>query len=289
MGNMIWLLIGGAVFGIANVIPGVSGGTMAVVMGIYDDLIDAVGNFFKDWKKNLKFLLPFLIGAGVAILLFSTLIKMLLENYSTQVNFFFLGLILGSVPMIWSKAFKSKAQITGIIGLLAGLAIMILMTYFSPEESTAAFTTLNVGRFFLLLVSGFIAAITMIIPGVSGSMMLLIIGVYYTVIGAVSELNILLLIPTAIGILLGLLIGTKLIAICMKKFSHVTYCTILGLVIGSVLPVFKESGFITMASDNGFNIIVITAALCLITGAILAFILGREKSDEGKAATKGER
>ena len=94
----------GAIIGIANIIPGVSGGTMAVVMNIYDQLIGSISKFFRNFKKNLLFLIPILIGAGAGIFLFSLLLGSLLEKYPMPVNFFFLGLILGSIPMLYKRA-----------------------------------------------------------------------------------------------------------------------------------------------------------------------------------------
>jgi len=274
--GMLWLVLAGAVFGIANVIPGVSGGTLAVVMNVYDRLIDSIANFRKHLKQSLRFLLPFLTGTGVAILLFSKLVKFLLERFPIQVNFFFIGLILGSIPMIAGKALKNiKVRPAHIVCLLLGLGVMAGMFFLSPNESTAVETQLSVPLFFMLLVSGFIAAVTMIIPGISGSLMLLVLGMYNTVITAVSDLgkldNILILLPFGFGVLIGLFAGTKLISICLRKAPKVTYCLILGLVIGSLLPVFAELGFVF--STGG-----LVACGFLLIGAALAFFMSREKN-----------
>lgn len=276
--EMLWLVLAGAVFGIANVIPGVSGGTLAVVMNVYDGLIDSIANFRKHWKQSLRFLLPFLVGAGAAILLFSKLVKYLLEHFPMQVNFFFIGLILGSIPMIAGKALKNtKVKPAHILCLLLGLGVMVGMFFLSPSETAAVETQLNVPLFFMLLLSGFIAAVTMIIPGISGSLMLLVLGMYNTIISAVSDLgnlnNILILLPFGFGVLIGFFAGTKLIAVCLRKAPKVTYCLILGLVIGSLLPVFAESGF--ALSTGG----LISCGFLLI-GAALAFFMSREKKED---------
>lgn len=273
--GIVWLVLAGTVFGIANVIPGVSGGTLAVVMNVYDKLIDSIANFRKHWKQSLRFLLPFLVGAGAAILLFSKLVKFLLDNFPMQVNFFFIGLILGSIPMIAGKALKNtKVKPAHIACLLLGFGVMVGMFFLSPNESAAAETQLSVPLFFMLLVSGFIAAVTMIIPGISGSLMLLVLGMYNTVITAVSDIgtlnNILILLPFGFGVLIGFFAGTKLIAICLRKAPKVTYCLILGLVVGSLLPVFAESGFLFSAGG-------LIACGFLLIGAALAFFMSREK------------
>lgn len=276
--GMLWLVLAGAVFGIANVIPGVSGGTLAVVMNVYDGLIDSIANFRKHWKQSLRFLFPFLVGAGAAILLFSKLVKFLLDEYPMQVNFFFIGLIIGSIPMIAGKALKgTKVHFGHIVGLLVGLGLMVGMFFLSPNETAAVETQLTVPLFFTLLLSGIIAAVTMIIPGISGSLMLLVLGMYNTVIAAVSDLgnfnNILILLPFGFGVLIGFFAGTKLISVCLSKAPKVTYCLILGLVVGSLLPVFAESGFVF--STGG-----LIACGFLLIGAALAFFMGREKKEK---------
>ncbi|WP_051824022.1 undecaprenyl phosphate translocase family protein [Clostridium sulfidigenes] len=106
----IFVILKGMVIGVSNVIPGVSGGTMAVVLGIYDKLISAVNSFFKDWKKNIFFLGEIAIGAGLGIILFSKLITNLLTNHPEPTNFFFIGLILGSFPMLYKRATKGKVK-----------------------------------------------------------------------------------------------------------------------------------------------------------------------------------
>lgn len=269
----VWLVVCGAVFGIANVIPGVSGGTLAVVMNVYDGLIDSIANFRKHMKQSIFFLLPFLAGAGAAILLFSKIVKMLLETHPMQVNFFFIGLMLGSLPLIGKKAFAgAKLKAGSIIGLLAGIGVMVIMFFLSPSESGGITETLTVSYFFLMLISGAVAAVTMIIPGISGSLMLLVIGVYNSVIAAVSNLNIMILIPFAIGVIIGFLAGTKLVAWCLSRAPKLTYCVIFGLVLGSLLPVFAESGF--RADTTGLISVGI-----MVIGALIAYFMSREKSE----------
>lgn len=275
MVQFLWLMLCGAIIGVADVIPGVSGGTMAVVLNIYDELIDAVGNFFKNWKKNVRFLIPFGIGAGLAIIIFGKLIKFLLENYPMQVNFFFLGLILGSIPLISKKSLAGGIKVPGVVALLGGAGVMVAIFLLSPAESAGLITTLTPYYFFLLVVTSFVAAIAMIVPGISGSMMLLIFGVYYSVIGAVSDLNILVLIPVAIGVLAGLLLGAKLIAVCLKKFPQITYCVIFGLIIGSLFPVIRNAGFT-------FSLTGLISILLMLVGAVTAYLMSREKPEIAK-------
>lgn len=266
MVSFLWIVLCGAIVGMADVIPGVSGGTMAVVLGIYDDMINAIGNFLKNVKKNIKFLIPFAIGAGLAIVLFGKLVTFLLESYPMQVNFFFIGLILGSIPMIAKSSYEGGFKPSKVIFFVIGVAVMITLFVISPSDSTSVLSHIGVSEFILLLVSGFIASIAMIVPGISGSMMLLIFGVYYTIMHGVSEFNFAILIPAGIGILLGLVLGSKLIAICLEKFPQATYCVILGLVVGSIFPLIRNAGF-------AFNAAGVVSILLLAAGAIIAYLM----------------
>ena len=238
----------GIILGIANVIPGVSGGTIAVVFNIYDRLINVISLNVKKIISEWKFILPLGLGMVAGIIGFSKVITFLFENYPMQTNLFFVGIIAGSIPLIFRKikssmneisSEKKKPYLSTIICFIISLAIMIIMTVFKDiSTSTIIYTELTMPLFFILLVSGALGAIAMIIPGISGSFLLLAIGTYATVIGSVSDFNIPLMIPTAIGILIGLLFGAYLVRMLMEKVPAQTYGAIFGLVIGSIFTVF---------------------------------------------------
>ncbi|MFR1710206.1 MAG: DUF368 domain-containing protein [Clostridium sp.] len=266
----IFVILKGMVIGISNIIPGVSGGTMAVVLGIYDKLISTVNHFFKDWKKNILFLGEIAIGAGLGIILFSKLITNLLNNHPEPTNFFFIGLILGSFPILYKRASKGKVKKVNYLWFLLTFVLMIIMSIFSDVEvSTIAMTSLNAKSFISLFLAGFIAAATMILPGVSGSLVLLILGLYTTFTNAISTFNIPLLIPGGLGILVGILTMTKLIESFLSKHPQPAYFAICGLVLGSVFPVYP--GFT-------FNLSSVISILTFVIGFILTYILGKKES-----------
>ena len=153
----------GLVVGVANIIPGVSGGTMAVVMGIYDRLIGAVSDLRRDFKNSLLYLFPIGIGAVLGIVLFSHLIKFLLEGYPMPTNLFFLGLILGSIPMIFRRARKESFQKSSLLPFAVSFAVMLLMTIFQnvSDASSALITTLTPLTAIRLLLSAAVAAACM--------------------------------------------------------------------------------------------------------------------------------
>lgn len=244
----LYILVAGLVFGLANVIPGVSGGTMAVVFGIYERLINLVANLRTQWRKELPFILVFGVGAGTGILAFGKVMEWILANYPTEANAFFIGIILGSIPMLVKLTFKGEGQwhfnLTNILPMLITFAIMIPMALAgdssaAKESAVAAeITHFSLVTSLLYIVYGIIAVSTMIIPGISGSFLMLLMGVYGTIISAVANLNFLVLIPFAIGCLIGLLSVTKLIKWLLAKFAAPSYSAILGFVFGSILCIF---------------------------------------------------
>lgn len=377
MQNILAILYG-LVFGIANVIPGVSGGTMLVVFGCYDKVCGALTLNLKEIKKNIVFLIFFGIGAVIGIVGFAFVITWLFTNFPTQTNMFFMGLIIGSVPLIVRNAtvkdkFKPICVVPFIIGLAAvvGLAvaensstqpyrfdtavngdytsvtiyndsdrvvneweidlgegrlepkaanitndckaiiskptsyyIMALfgkdtygenepntlvnnegkviepnsshtVTFWNYEASNIDPETFELSvsykmdvKFFVTMVTAlFIAAIAMIIPGVSGSFVMMTLGVYSTIITAIKDLDFAIIIPCAIGAVIGLVAGARLITWLMKKYSLMVYSAILGLVAGSIYVIFP-AGF-------GLNIATLTGAVCLLIGAFVAVIVGK--------------
>lgn len=263
----------GMIIGISNVIPGVSGGTMAVSMGIYEKLVQTIGNFFhhfkENFKKNMIFLIPIVLGAGVGIIAFSKLIKFLLENYAMQTQFAFIGLILGSMPFIMkksvSKGFSWKYLIPGILTFGIGLTLAILEILGITGSAVESFdiTFMNI---VLLFIYGMISAVSMVVPGISGSFILLLLGVYSAIISAISSLNILVLIPFGIGVLVGILLASKLIDFLLEHFYGYTYFAIIGFVIGSLLAIYP--GFC-------FDMAGISSVVCLVFGFIASFFISK--------------
>ena len=240
-------MLKGLVVGVANIIPGVSGGTMAVVMGIYDKLIGAVSDLRRDFKNSVIYLFPIGVGALLGILLFSYLIEYLLANFTMPTNIFFLGLILGSIPMIYRRATREKLKKVSLLPFAASFAVIL---------------------------SAVAAAACMIMPGISGSMIMVLLGVYTSVLTAISSFNIPVLVPVALGVLLGVFWGAKLIDWCMKRFEQQTYFAILGLIAGSILPILLNAGY-----TPGLHTLL--SVVTLAAGAAIAFWMSRMDGQQG--------
>ena len=276
--DFIRLIVIGVILGVANVIPGVSGGTLAVVFNIYDRLISVITLNVKKILSEWKFILPLVVGMGLGIILFSKAITFLFENYPVQTNWFFIGIILGSIPMIVKRLMVAstasssdarKIPVSAIVCGVLALAVMAIMTYANVAESGAPIQTELTPLLAVKLFIGLACAtIAMIIPGISGSFLMLVVGIYSTVIAAISDFNIPLLIPAVIGGVIGLLGGAKLVRFLMAKVPAQTYGAIMGLVLGSILVIFPGfGGFATVA----------TSLLAAAVGFVVSFFAGREK------------
>lgn len=262
-------LLFGIVIGVANIVPGVSGGTMAVILNIYDKLINAIGNFKQDMLKNIVFLLNIGIGAGAGILLFSNAINYLINNYFLITNMFFVGLILGSIPLIYKKSRETDYKKYSIIPLLILMLLVIITGVVSlSDESSTALTTLNFNNFIKIFLASVISFACMIIPGISGSFVMLLVGLYSTIVLAISDFNIPILLPAILGAPVGIFGGAKIINILFKKFSHATYFGILGLIVGSIPVLFWQ---IYVADLFIFNWQFIIGFIVLLFGYFISY------------------
>lgn len=258
----------GLIMGASDVIPGVSGGTIAVLLGIYDRLIAAINGFLgKEWKKHLGFLIPLGVGMLIAIFLLANVIEWLFEHYPDPTKFFFLGLILGVLPYLFHKAdAKNSFKAKHYIFLLIGIIIVGSMAFFNPAEGDVIQNVTGTTYIFLFI-SGFIASSAMIIPGISGSFMLLLLGMYTTIISAISNLQFDIIIVTGVGIVLGILVMSKIINYFLENHYTATFAIIIGLVIGSIFVVFP--GFPSEIT------LVLLSVLTFAVGLFVAYILGR--------------
>ena len=265
--DMVKFVIFGAIVGVANIIPGVSGGTMAVILKIYDRLIETLS--LKNVKKNLPFIIPLGIGAAVGIVLFSKAIEFLLGNYPMATNFTFMGLILGSIPMIFQRARGEKMEAKGMVSFLVALVVMVVIALLKPAESNAvlALTPLNL---LILFGASAISTFAMILPGISGSFVMLVLGVYTTVLTSISGVFtwpidgatwhcVGMLIPVGLGCIVGLIFGSKLVDVLIRKQPQATYFAILGLVVGSLLAVFPKDS-LALTLELPFGLVLLAGA-----------------------------
>ena len=280
---MIKNIIKGIVIGVANIIPGVSGGTMAVSMGIYDKLIHCITHLFSELKKSVSFLIPIFIGAGIGIVGLSFLIEHFFKVAPLQTNLLFIGLIVGGLPAIWKKVKGNAVKASQVIAFLAFFILVVGMALIGGGSGTDVVIEPGFVSGIKLFFVGIIAAATMIIPGISGSMMLLLLGYYNPIlteindfIRALIQLNmsaigrgILIFIPFGLGIVVGIFGIAKLIEFLFAKYPQTVYWAIIGLIVASPVAILLISnlGAITVFS-------VVSGIVLLAAGMAVAYKLG---------------
>ena len=289
-----WFLdiLRGAVIGVSNIIPGVSGGTMAVSMGIYDRVIYAVNNLFKQFRKNFKDLLPIIIGVLVGLFAFAALIGTLLGTKSEEIpitrlptNFAFIGLILGGLPAIYKRVNMKSAGIPGILLFLVFLALVVVLPLLNPPE--ARNVDHSIGTILLMIPLGAIASSTMVIPGVSGSMIMMLLGYYNSVINAMNDLrggdwsSLAILLPYVVGLLVGIVFIAKLMNFLLKKYGALTFSAIFGLVIGSPVALLMQNRECFALANTGNWIASIA---CLAVGFAIAWFMSTLDKKQEKQA-----
>lgn len=236
-------ILKGIGIGIANIIPGVSGGTLAVVFGIYDYLMEAVACFLTATKEKkieyIKFIAQIGIGAIIGILAFARIIKYLFANYPLYTKITFIILILPSIPLIVKgENYKDRKN---IFSFVLGFISIMIFTFIAikisgePQNIETVRTTFSMSYYIKLVVCGFIAVGAMIIPGISGSFLLLILGEYENILSYINDFQIVPMMYFAVGIGLGALGFTKVINYYLKNYRSITLFFILGIIIASLI------------------------------------------------------
>ena len=268
-------ILKGGVVGLANVIPGVSGGTMMVSMGIYDKIIGGINGLLKHFVDSIKMLWPYLVGMVLAIVVGSFTLKYAFAQWPLPTNTLFVGLILGGVPMILKEMKGTRPGVPGVL-LFVLFAALIILQKATEGEATLSIE-LSVVEVIKLFAMGAVCSATMVIPGVSGSMILKSLGYYNVVVteaipGLVTGLtgggmdmvlhNVGILLPFGIGVVVGIFAIAKLIAVLMAKWKGATYCAILGMVLASNVAIMMDKA--NYASVNAW----------LIAASVVTFALG---------------
>ncbi len=258
----------GLLMGIADLIPGVSGGTIAFLLGIYERLLAAISGFFsREWKKHIGFLLPLAIGIGTGLLLFSSLIHYLLEHHYEPMQFFFMGLIIGVLPFLLQQAdVQRNFRFSHFIWMIIFAILLASLGFVKPITASAPITSINAATGIGLFFSGWAASMAMLMPGISGSFILLILGVYTTAIHALSTLNLPIIAVIGSGVIVGFVVSSKGIRCILHRYPVMTYAMIIGLISGSIFVIFP-------GIPNGNTMVV--CFITFLTGLALSFLLSK--------------
>ena len=254
MKNMIISALKACLIGASMLVPGVSGGSMAMILGIYDRLISSVSSFFKNVKDNLVFLGVFCGGALIGMILFARPILALIQRFPMPMLYFFMGTVLGSIPMIFKKAKVNKLSLDVLIYPLLGFILVMLLAKLPTGLIQTGDNYILTAM--MLVVAGVVAAVALVLPGISVSYMFLLLGMYDTILSAVSTLDFPFLVPLGIGLVLGIVATTRILENCMTKAPKPTYLIILGFLFGSVYEIFP-------GIPEGMTLLISLILLCV--------------------------
>ena len=255
----------GIIVGIGGVSPGLSGSVLLIIFGLYRETLDALGNFLKNVRKNVRFLLPLILGMFTGVLLFSKMIDFFMNQYEMPTLFCFLGLILGTLPMIWKEVkkegFSNKYYTYIVIAFVLGTCFFKLNPNVFPQVTEP--TLLQ------SILLGAAVAATAIIPGVDPAVFLSTLGLYRAYVAALANFDLTVLLP----MLIGLGIGAVVISFCMsalfKRFYTATYSVIFGIFLCMMPNILSENCVL------GFNGTSVISILLLIVGFFISYFLGK--------------
>lgn len=282
---MIKSILKGIVIGIANIVPGVSGGTMMVSMGIYDRLIHCITHLFSEFKKSVMFLFPIAVGMLIAIVGSSFALKELFARIPIQTNLLFVGLILGGLPAIWKNVKGKSVKIGHIAATLIFFALVAGMAAMGETEGAAADLSFSFANVLILFAVGVITSATMVIPGVSGSMVLMLMGFYAPILVTITDFVTALvhldmdgilagcgiLIPFGIGVVAGIFGIAKLVEIVFEKFPLYAYWGIIGLIVASPVAIL----LMNLSIFSQVTVLsAVTGVIALAAGFMVALKLG---------------
>ena len=278
-------IVKGSLIGVANVIPGVSGGTLAVSTGVYEKMINAINNLRKDFKQSVITLWPIVLGMIIGIIGLAFVISFLLEKFSVPTTACFIGLVLGGVPMLYKKVESTKVKPSHIILYLITLALIIVPSVYTVTAEPVKSINLDFITVVILGSLGIISATAMIVPGVSGSMILMMMGYYNIIISTIKETisslvhfdmsafgtNLLILLPFGIGVILGIVVVSKIIAYFLKKWPVATIWAILGLICASPFAIILKMGTVTVSP-----LVIISCFFTFGLGFFISYKLGEK-------------
>ena len=262
----------GIVVGLGGVAPGLSGSVLLIIFGLYQRTLDAIGTLLTDFRKKLKFLLPLVAGMVIGVLLFSRLIDFLIQHHEMPTRFCFLGLILGTLPMVWKEV--KKEGFSRKYYLFIGLAALFGTWMFTVNGDR--FPQVTEPNFLQCMALGVSVAATAIVPGVDPAVFLSSLGFYEMYVGALANLDFGILIPMLPGLALGAMGISFGMSLLFKRFYTATYSVIFGIFL-SMIP-----NMLTANCVLGFNGVSILSILLLLAGFGLSFYLGDLEANNAK-------
>lgn len=286
-------ILKGILMGVANIMPGVSGGTLAISLGVYERIIEAISHIFQDFRKSFQTLFPLMTGMILGIVCFTYILDFLFVNYPFPVCLAFMGLILGGLPALYSAYKKNRHEYPNTVLFppfhaflfLSSAIITVLMSFTGDSLQNRAALSASPYAFAILFFLGMIAAGSMIIPGVSGTLILMILGYYYEILNAIKSAleairtshmdhllhSFVILIPFGAGIVLGIFLFSRWAAYLFRYYAAATYSVVIGLIVASPAAIFISTNALSCITPAGT---VIGIAL-FISGLFITSLIGK--------------
>lgn len=240
---------------------GISSGVLCVIFGLYEKLINSILGFFKNIKENFKFLFPIGIGILIGVFIFSKILNYMLYSYPLQTKSAFVGLILSTVPSLIKDINKKRIfKLRYILYLIGALILGIISTFFEKNIPVLSSTEYN---YFYLIFCGFMMSIGIIVPGVSSTIILMLLGVYSTYLTSISSIYLPILVPIGIGLALGSFVFMKITKYCLNNFYAETFYTIIGFTLGSILVIWP---------DFTPDLSGVLSCICMMIGPVFALL-----------------
>lgn len=260
----------GIVAGIGGIAPGLSGSVLLVILGLYEQTVNAIGTLFLDFKKNIKFLLPLVLGLGVGILLFSKVVDFLLENFAFQTRYAFLGLIVGTIPLFY-KQVRKKGFRKRYYFLIAAAAALGFFLFGFNRHLFPAVTNPNLWQSILL---GVTVAGSSIVPGVDSAAIMSAFGLYELYVHSLADLNLQILIPAAGGLAVGAVVISTVMNLLIRNVYTGTFSVIFGLFLAIIPTVVMEENCTVTSVPMG-----LTALGFAVVGVLISLYFGDIKGN----------
>ena len=259
----------GIIVGIGGIAPGLSGSVLLVILGLYQKTITAIGTLFKNFKKNVLFLIPLFSGFGVGIIIFSKIVDYLLENFEMHTRFAFFGLVLGTIPLFYKEVkkegFNKKYYIPIALSAIAGLSLF----YFNED----LFPTITNPNLFQSVLLGVAVAGSSIVPGVDSAVILSSLGLYELYVSSLADFDLSVLLPAGVGLAFGALIISFIINKLIIKHYTITFSIIFGLFLSIIPNVLNSSCVLGLNINSIISIIIMVISFCI------SFFLGNIKEN----------
>ena len=296
---MVINIIKGIIIGIALIIPGLSGSIFAIILGLYESCLYAIANFTKEPLKHGKFLLPIAIGGAIGILASARFIIVIMATFPAYSYLFFVGLVIGSVPLILKKVMAHNFSFINTVCAIVSFIVVIYLSDTSLDDTHIAIHYIsNFYDFISISLAGLISVSMMAVPGISGSIVLLMLGQFGSVYNALSKsvtlilqiltgnwqyaiqtvYTVFVLVPFALGTLVGLVSISKILTFLLNKYEATVYYFVIGALLGTIVILVQIGVFPNLPSNNFYNVLAfsVVSILCIVGGILCTLLLDKK-------------